>query len=139
MSRQARFQSGWRAAGSATRSLRLPRAVERVLGAEAPLWVVLLIVVPILAVGLTLTVGIWIDFAPWVDNDYWWHLATGEWILDNRRVPTTDSFSWTFDGEDWVAHEWLAALLLAFADRIAGYAGGISFVAVVVISGFSGW
>jgi hypothetical protein len=116
-------------------SLRLPRALDRVLGAEAPLWVVLLVAVPIVAVGLTLTVGLLIDELPFVDNDYWWHLATGDWILDNGRVPTTDPFSWTFYGRDWIAHEWLAALILTLADRIAGYAGGISLVTVVVVAG----
>jgi len=115
--------------------LRLSAPLERVLGAEAPIWVALLLVVPILAVGLTLTVGLWIDGAPRVDNDYWWHLATGEWILEHGRVPTTDPFSWTHGGEDWVAHEWLAALMFALADRLAGYAGPIVLVGAVLIAG----
>ncbi len=51
-------------------------------------------------------------------------------------MPTTDPFSWTFDGEDWVAHEWLAALMFAVADRIAGYAGVIVLVFAVVVAGF---
>lgn len=114
---------------------RMPLPLERALGAEAPPWVALLLIVPIVAIGLTLTVGLWIDGLPRVDNDYWWHLATGDWILDQGRVPTTDPFSWTRGGGDWVAHEWLAAVMFALADRIAGYAGPITLVAVVAVVG----
>ncbi|MGH2601405.1 MAG: hypothetical protein ACRDJ9_18715, partial [Dehalococcoidia bacterium] len=118
-----------------TKQGSLPAPLERVIGAEAPTWVALLIIVPIIAVGLSLTVGLWIDGLPRVDNDYWWHLASGDWILDQRRVPRTDPFSWTHGGDDWVAHEWLAAVLFSLADRIAGYAGNIVLVAVVSIAG----
>ncbi|MFW6438233.1 MAG: hypothetical protein ACOCZ7_04385 [Armatimonadota bacterium] len=27
--------------------------------------------------------------------DIWWHLAAGEWIVDNRQVPRADPFTWT--------------------------------------------
>ncbi len=30
---------------------------------------------------------------PTTDPDLWWHLATGRWILDERRIPFTDPFS----------------------------------------------
>ena len=114
---------------------RLPAPLDRVLGAEAASWVLLLLLVPIVVVRLTLTVGLRVDGLPWIDNDYWWHLATGNWILDHGRVPTTDPFSWTHGGEEWVAHEWLAAVLFAVADRVGGYAGVIVLVATVAIGG----
>ncbi len=60
---------------------RLPRSLERIFGADADLWRSLLVIVPILTVGLSLTVGLRVDGLPRVDNDYWWHLATGDWIL----------------------------------------------------------
>lgn len=41
------------------------------------------------------------------DGDTGWHLRTGEWILQNGRVPTTDFFSFTRPGEPWYAWEWL--------------------------------
>ena len=114
---------------------RLPAPLSRVLGAEAATWVVLLLVVPIVAAGMTLTVGLRLDGLPWIDSDYWWHLATGNWILDHHHVPTTDPFSWTHGGEEWVAHEWLAAVLFALVDRAWGYAGVIVLVATVAIAG----
>jgi hypothetical protein len=41
------------------------------------------------------------------DGDTGWHLRTGEWILQNGRVPTADFFSFTRPGEPWYAWEWL--------------------------------
>jgi hypothetical protein len=47
-----------------------------------------------------------------IDADFWWHLATGRLILDSGSVPTTDPFSFAYDGP-WVAHEWLGEVLIA--------------------------
>jgi hypothetical protein len=57
------------------------------------------------------------------DGDSWWHLATGRWILDHGRVPTTDPFSFTYAGKPWTAHEWLSEVLMALAFRAGGWAG----------------
>ncbi|MGI9624601.1 MAG: hypothetical protein ACR2PK_17345 [Acidimicrobiales bacterium] len=45
------------------------------------------------------------------DPDLWWHLRTGELIL-NDGIPTEDVFSFTVAGTDWVAHEWGSQVLL---------------------------
>ena len=76
--------------------------------AESPFWVLLILIVPFAAMFITLTVGKWFTGAPFVDFDYWWHLATGNWILDHHRVPIADPFSWTAGGRNWIAHEWLS-------------------------------
>lgn len=46
-------------------------------------------------------------------NDFWWHIKTGEWICQNKLVPTKDIFSWYGMGHDfnWMAHEWLAEVI----------------------------
>ncbi|MCC6791687.1 MAG: hypothetical protein IT336_08385, partial [Thermomicrobiales bacterium] len=124
------------AIASAWRPAELRSRLRGAVAAESPLWVVLLLVVPILAVFLELTVGVQLDQPPGVDKDYWWHLATGNWILDHHRIPTTDPFSWTHGGQEWIAHEWLAAVLLALLDRVGGYAASIVFTAVVAVAGF---
>ena len=41
------------------------------------------------------------------DGDTGWHIRTGEWILANGRVPTTDMFSFSRPGAPWFAWEWL--------------------------------
>jgi hypothetical protein len=52
------------------------------------------------------------------DPDIWWHLRTGEWILENRAIPDTDPFSLHGMGKPWVAYSWLfeTALALFFRD-----------------------
>lgn len=47
------------------------------------------------------------------DPDYFWHLATGQLILDTRSVPRTDPFSFTWYGEPWIPDQWLAQLGIA--------------------------
>jgi hypothetical protein len=32
---------------------------------------------------------------PLSDGDFWWHLKTGEYILNTRSIPKTDFFSFT--------------------------------------------
>ena len=40
---------------------------------------------------------------PLIDPDIWWHLRTGQWIVDHAQVPATDSFSAYGMGKPWVA------------------------------------
>ena len=46
------------------------------------------------------------------DADLWWHLRTGEWIVQHRAVPYSDSFSWTEMGKPWTAYSWLFEVLI---------------------------
>ncbi len=45
------------------------------------------------------------------DADVWWHLRTGEWILQHRAVPRTDPFSSFGAGKPWQAYSWLFEIL----------------------------
>ena len=47
-----------------------------------------------------------------VDPDIWWHLRTGEWILQHHAVPHTDPFSSIGAGKPWSAYSWLFELLV---------------------------
>jgi len=47
------------------------------------------------------------------DGDVSWHIATGEWILNHRTIPTADPFSYTAAGQPWVVTEWLADAIFA--------------------------
>jgi len=60
-----------------------------------------------------------------VDADTGWHIRAGEWILDNRRLPTADFFSFTKPGQPWFAWEWLWEVSFAWLYRLAGMAGVI--------------
>jgi hypothetical protein len=57
------------------------------------------------------------------DSDTGWHIRTGEWILENGRVPTADIFSFTRAGEPWFAWEWLSEVFMATVHRSGGLAG----------------
>jgi hypothetical protein len=49
---------------------------------------------------------------PIVDPDIWWHLRTGQWIVDHAQVPATDSFSAYGEGKRWIAYSWLFEVLV---------------------------
>jgi hypothetical protein len=42
-----------------------------------------------------------------VDPDFWWHLATGRYIVETRSIPRHDVFSYTATDHKWITHEWL--------------------------------
>ena len=46
------------------------------------------------------------------DNSFFWHLRTGEYILDHG-IPHHDVFSYTAPGTKWVAQSWLAEVTYA--------------------------
>ena len=66
------------------------------------------------------------------DPDTYWHIATGRWIWAERAVPAVDPFFHTLAGAPWVAHEWLAELILAGAYGAAGWAGVVALAALAV-------
>ena len=58
-----------------------------------------------------------------VDPDTWWHLTVGERIIRTHSWPTSDIYSFTAPGAEWIAYEWLGEVALAWVARIAGLAG----------------
>jgi hypothetical protein len=68
-------------------------------------------------------IAIWSAFVGAVqDPDYWWHLRVGQWILDNRALPTHDLFTYTVPTHGWIDHEYLTEVLIALANRVGGMA-----------------
>ena len=41
------------------------------------------------------------------DLDFWWHLKTGELIVQEGEIPRQDVYSYTAAGREYVDHEWL--------------------------------
>jgi hypothetical protein len=94
-------------------------------GAEAPrplgplarvLFVIALYAVPVVAA-----------VRPVTDNDIWWHLRTGQWIVEHEAVPTTDPFALPTLGEPWAAYSWLFELLVYGLYQRFGLAGIIFY------------
>jgi len=46
------------------------------------------------------------------DPDVWWHLRTGQWILEQHAFPQTDPFSIDAMGKPWQAYSWLFDLVI---------------------------
>lgn len=57
------------------------------------------------------------------DADMLWHLRTGQDILATGHFPWRDAYSWTMQGQEWIAKEWLSQVLFALAFRLAGWTG----------------
>ncbi len=57
------------------------------------------------------------------DGDTGWHIRTGDWILQNRAIPTRDMFSFSRAGQPWYAWEWLSDVVFALVSRAWGLAG----------------
>jgi hypothetical protein len=71
-----------------------------------------------------------------VDPDLWWHLRTGQWIVETGHVPHSDSFSFTRAGEPWVSHEWLSEVVFYELWKRGGAAALIVFSAMITTAGF---
>jgi hypothetical protein len=69
------------------------------------------------------------------DNSFFWHLRTGEYILDHG-IPHGDVFSYTAPGSKWVAQSWLAELAYGVVDRVAGGYGLRVFTGLVGVGVF---
>jgi len=56
-------------------------------------------------------------------DDTYWHIKVGEWIVDNKRIPSTGIFSYTAENFPWVSHEWLSAIFLYVIFDLTGWPG----------------
>src|ERR1043166_3539376 len=64
----------------------------------------------------SITYGLFVIFAVFVfifttykisgDDDFFWHLATGRYIVENHSVPDTDIFGFVSAGNEWIPFEW---------------------------------
>jgi hypothetical protein len=62
------------------------------------------------------------------DPDFWWHLRTGQLILDGHALIQTDPYTYTAVGHHWTMHEWLTEVLFAGLN----FLGGLSLIVVVL-------
>jgi hypothetical protein len=65
------------------------------------------------------------------DSDMWWHVAVGKDILATAVWPTTDPYSFTARGTDWIAYEWLGEVAMAEAARLGGLVGLAALLGVL--------
>jgi len=73
---------------------------------------------------------------PVTDPDFWWHLKTGQYIVETRSIPHTDIFSNVRFGSEWVTHEWLSEIFMYGVFRTLGYGGLIVVFSTVITAAF---
>ena len=100
-------------------------ASEGALFAQLAPWTPLALALALMALGA---------FAPQVlnDGDTFWHIAAGQWTLAHGGAPHADPFSYTYAGTPWIAHEWLAEVMMASAYAGAGLRGVTALTGLAV-------
>ena len=57
------------------------------------------------------------------DDDIFWHLATGRYIVETKTVPSADIFGYVTAGQQWIPFEWSWDVLNYLVYTISGFAG----------------
>jgi hypothetical protein len=70
---------------------------------------------------------------PVYDSDLFWHLATGQWMVEHGTLARLDTFSWTINGEPVPQHQWLGQLLLYLAFDLGGWWGVVVLRTLLVL------
>jgi hypothetical protein len=78
---------------------------------------------PWLLLGILVLGGGLLSSGPIDERDIFWHVASGRFILEERRLPEPDPFTFTAGDRRDVHHEWLAQVILAAVERAAGLRG----------------
>lgn len=68
------------------------------------------------------------------DFDIFWHLRTGEWILQHHAVPQTDPFSSALHGKPWQAYSWLFELIVIKLFYRLGLTGIVAYTSAMVLA-----
>src|SRR5258705_3808201 len=72
---------------------------------------------------------------PISDQDFWWHLRTGQYIFQTLSIPHTDIYSFTAFGKPWIAHEWLSEAAMYAVYSLSGWLGLIALSALLTAAG----
>src|ERR1700674_5499414 len=70
------------------------------------------------------------------DPDFWWHLRTGRWMLDNGRLPSQDLFTFTVPSHVWTDHEYLTEVLMWLLYSAIGAVGLAIVFGLITWAGF---
>lgn len=68
------------------------------------------------------------------DPDLFWHLKTGEYILENGIPRQDPPFSFTVTDHEWITHEWLTQIFMIWVHDNLGGLYGLSIVFAFLIA-----
>jgi len=66
-----------------------------------------------------------------IDTDLWWHLRTGQYIVETGEIPHADMYSYTAGGNEWIDTHWLFQVIL-FGTHNALGAYGLSILFILI-------
>ncbi len=66
------------------------------------------------------------------DFDLWFHIASGNYILHMKEIPSVDVFSCTIAGKPWINHEWLFQVLVYPVYKAFGIDGLVDLKVILV-------
>ena len=75
-------------------------------------------------------------------NDFYWHLKTGEYIINNNKIPHTGIFSYYAMSNHltWISHEWLFGVIIyLYQSLFSNYGAMIYVIFSLVILSFLLW
>ena len=93
---------------------------------------------PALEDFMFIAIFVWLFFlaygapATLADGDAGWHIRTGEHILAGGGFPREDLFSFSMEGRQWFAWEWLADVILAIVHGWDGLQGVVVLAGIVI-------
>lgn len=67
------------------------------------------------------------------DDDVFWHLATGRYVVQTGTVPSTDIFGYVTQGQEWMPFEWGWDVLTYTLYNIGGYTAISVFRTVIFL------
>jgi hypothetical protein len=70
-------------------------------------------------------------------TDEWWHLRTGQYIVEHRALPQHDIFAYTSLEMPWVNHEWLSQVIFYLVYDAVGIKGFILFKSLIIVAAFA--
>ena len=71
------------------------------------------------------------------DPDFWWHLRTGQFIVETQTIPHADIFSHTNAGQTWVTHEWLSEIFIYAIFALGSFPALIALFAAFITLAFA--
>ncbi|MGB9697452.1 MAG: hypothetical protein ACP5P3_07780 [Ignavibacteria bacterium] len=75
-------------------------------------------------------------FKVFQDDDIFWHLATGRYIVENKSIPSTDIFSYIESDTKWIPFEWGWDVATFAIYNLGGYVALSLFRTLLIIATF---
>ncbi len=70
------------------------------------------------------------------EDDFYWHLASGRYTTENKTIPSTDVFSYTTQGQQWIPFEWAWDVTTYMIFSFSCFAGMYIFKTLLAILAF---